>query len=137
MRHWPRSRPPRSTRRPARTSVEAEERWRRELAAETRRAQPLGGMQPHAKPFAGDPAGSSAEQERFDNSRRNFIALVLCLMVGTAGLPHILTRYHDALRARGAAVGDLVLVFILLYLSAPALAVMLKVGVRPLGGFLV
>ncbi|WP_409983385.1 VC_2705 family sodium/solute symporter [Roseateles sp.] len=114
-----------------RTSVEAEERWRRELAAETRRAQPLGGMQPHAKPFAGDPAGSSAEQERFDNSRRNFIALVLCLMVGTAGLPHILTRYYttpSVREARQSVTWSLVFIC-LLYLSAPALAVMLKVEV--------
>ena len=35
----------------------------------------------------GEPAGD-------EHSRRNFLALVFCLMVGTAALPHILIRYY-------------------------------------------
>ena len=44
--------------------------------------------------FAGDPQGSASKQTAFDLSRRNFLALVFCLMLGTAGLPHILMRCY-------------------------------------------
>jgi hypothetical protein len=51
-------------------------------------------MPPHAQQFAGNPDGSLSERNEFDTSRRNFLALVFCLMVGTAALPHILMRYY-------------------------------------------
>lgn len=114
-----------------RTPAEAGERWRRESAAENRLAQPLSGLVPHGQPFAGNPDGSPAEQERASEARRNFLALALCLMVGTAGLPHLLTRYYTTPSA-GAARESVAwsLVFIcLLYLTAPALAVMVKTEV--------
>lgn len=117
------------------TPAEAEERWRREQASEAQLAQPLSGLAPHTQPFpdisAGNPDGSPAERDTANESRRNFIALVLCLMVGTAGLPHLLARYYTATSV--AAARDSVawsLVFIcLLYLTAPALAVMVKIEV--------
>jgi cation/acetate symporter len=37
----------------------------------------------------------------FENSRRNFLALVFCLMVGTAALPHILMRYYTTPSVKG------------------------------------
>ena len=89
---------------------------------------PLAGMPPHARPFAGDPDGTPAEQEAYSLSRRNFLALVLVLMVGTAGLPHILTRYYTVptvAEARTSVAWTLFFIA-LLYLFAPALAVMLK-----------
>ena len=49
---------------------------------------------PHATPFPSgnpDPVKNAAER---DTKRLNFIALVVCLMVGTAALPHILMRYY-------------------------------------------
>jgi len=114
-----------------RTPAEAEERWRREQVAEAQLAEPLSGLAPHAQPFAGDPAGSPDEQRRYDESRRNFIALMLCLMVGTAGLPHLLTRYYTTTSVAGAreSVAWSLVFICLLYLTAPALAVMLKVEV--------
>lgn len=92
-------------------------------------AEPLAGLAPQALPFAaGDPQGGQAEQAAFERSRRNFLALVFCLMVGTAAMPHVLTRFYttptvaEARRSVGWA-----LVFIsLLYVCAPALAVMVK-----------
>jgi cation/acetate symporter len=51
-------------------------------------------MPRHAQPFAGDPNGTKAEQQDFNSSRLNFLALMFCLMIGTTGLPHVLTRYY-------------------------------------------
>ena len=114
-----------------RTPAEAEERWRREQAQEAQLARPLSGLVPHTQPFAGNPEGAPAEREQASEARRNFIALALCLMVGTAGLPHLLTRYYtttSVATARESVAWSLVFIC-LLYLTAPALAVMVKTEV--------
>jgi cation/acetate symporter len=54
----------------------------------------------------------------------NFLALTFCLMVGTAGLPHILTRYYTTPSVRDARTSvawSLFFIF-LLYFTAPAYA---------------
>jgi cation/acetate symporter len=54
----------------------------------------------------------------------NFLALTFCLMVGTAGLPHILTRYYttpSVRQARQSVAWSLFFIF-LLYFTAPAYA---------------
>ncbi|HRE17593.1 MAG TPA: VC_2705 family sodium/solute symporter, partial [Rhodocyclaceae bacterium] len=59
---------------------------------------------------------------------KNFLALVLCLMVGTAALPHILMRYYttpSVKEARQSVFWSLFFIF-LLYFTAPALAVLVK-----------
>ena len=64
----------------------------------------------------------------FDTSRRNFLALIFCLMVGTAALPHILMRYYttpSVKEARDSVTWSLFFIF-LLYFTAPALAVLVK-----------
>ena len=96
-------------------------------AADTK-AQPLGGMPPHAQQFAGNPDGTPKEQLLYDTSRRNFLALVFCLMVGTAALPHILSRYYTVPSVRQArqSVTWSLLFIVLLYFTAPALAVLVK-----------
>ena len=114
-----------------RTPPEAEERWRREQAGEALLAQPLSGLVPHMQPFAGNPDGSPPEREQASAARRNFIALAFCLMVGTAGLPHLLTRYYttsSVATARQSVAWSLIFIC-LLYLTAPALAVMVKTEV--------
>ena len=61
-------------------------------------------------------------------SRRNFLALIFCLMVGTAALPHILMRYYtvpSVKEARQSVTWSLFFIF-LLYFTAPALAVLVK-----------
>ena len=92
------------------------------------KAQPLGGMPPHAVQFAGNPDGTPKEQLLYDTSRRNFLALVFCLMVGTAALPHILSRYYTVPSVRQArqSVTWSLLFIALLYFTAPALAVLVK-----------
>jgi len=106
----------------------AREQWSRSLAYYQDRAQPLGGMPRHTVPFAGDPQGSASEQQLFQTSRLNFLALMFCLMVGTAGLPHLLTRFYTTptvAEARTSVAWSLFFIA-LLYLSAPALAVLVK-----------
>jgi cation/acetate symporter len=102
--------------------------WTRQLQVAQNKSLPLNGMQPHAQPFAGDPTGTPQERKVFHESRLNFLALVFCLMVGTAALPHILMRYYtvpDVKQAR-TSVAWSVLFIAVLYLTAPALAVLVK-----------
>ena len=114
-----------------RTPVEASELWQRQQASNSARAQPLAGMPLHAQAFAGDPDGTPAEVQQFDESRRNFLALVFCLMVGTAGLPHLLARCYTTPTVRAARESVVWSLFFigLLYITAPALAVLVKLEV--------
>jgi len=111
-----------------RTVEGAVAKWQADLAIAQRKARPLNGMPRHAQPFAGDPNGDPIAQDAFETSRRNFMALVFCLVFGTAALPHILARFYTTPgvhQARQSVVWALVFI-LLLYLSAPALAVMVK-----------
>ncbi|MCW5633781.1 MAG: cation acetate symporter [Rubrivivax sp.] len=102
--------------------------WTAAKAAADGRTRPLGGMPRHANQFAGDPNGDAAAKKAYDESRRNFLALIFCLMVGTAALPHILMRYYttpSVKEARESVTWSLFFIF-LLYFSAPALAVLVK-----------
>ncbi len=62
------------------------------------------------------------------NEFHNFWALVLCLMVGTASLPHILMRYFTTPNVRQArqSVGWSIFFIFLLYFTAPAYAAFAK-----------
>ncbi len=102
--------------------------WTAARTANEARARPLAGMPPHAQAYAGDPNGDEKAQKAFNDSRRNFLALVFCLMVGTAALPHILMRYYttpSVKEARSSVTWSLFFIF-LLYFTAPALAVLVK-----------
>ena len=102
--------------------------WTRAKAAADAKTKPLNGMPRHAAQYAGDPNGDAAAKKTFDESRRNFLALIFCLMVGTAALPHILMRYYtvpSVKEARASVTWSLFFIF-LLYFTAPALAVLVK-----------
>ncbi len=76
----------------------------------------------HAEPY---PGSTEAAQ---NIARKNFLALVFCLMIGTAALPHILMRYYttpSVKEARESVSWSLFFIF-LLYFTAPALAVLAK-----------
>ncbi len=110
------------------TADDAKKKYTADKAAATARALPLAGMPPHAQQFKGDPNGDAAAQKVFDVDRRNFLALIFCLMVGTAALPHILMRYYttpSVKEARDSVTWSLFFIF-LLYFTAPALAVLVK-----------
>lgn len=102
--------------------------WSRQKMEADTKSKPLNGMPPHATPYTGDPQGSAAERREYDESRRNFLALVFCLMVGTAALPHILMRYYTVpdVKAARKSVAWSLLFICLLYFTAPALAVLIK-----------
>lgn len=106
----------------------ARKAWTAARTANEAQAKPLAGMPNHAQIYAGDPNGDAAAKKAFDESRRNFLALVFCLMVGTAALPHILMRYYttpSVREARESVTWSLFFIF-LLYFTAPALAVLVK-----------
>ncbi|MEK0416336.1 MAG: hypothetical protein RI949_342 [Pseudomonadota bacterium] len=108
--------------------ADAKKAWTAGKTANEGRAKPLAGMPNHAAIFAGDPNGDEKAQKTFNESRRNFLALVFCLMVGTAALPHILMRYYttpSVREARESVFWSLFFIF-LLYFTAPALAVLVK-----------
>jgi len=110
------------------TEADAKKAYTAAKTANEARAKPLAGMPPHAQQYAGDPNGDEKAQKTFDDSRRNFLALVFCLMVGTAALPHILMRYYttpSVKEARESVTWSLFFIF-LLYFTAPALAVLVK-----------
>jgi cation/acetate symporter len=78
---------------------------------------------------AAAPAKEGAKVENYltvpqGNKMWNFLALTFCLMVGTAGLPHILTRYYTTPSVREArtSVGWSLFFIFLLYFTAPAYA---------------
>jgi cation/acetate symporter len=79
------------------------------------------GLKPHAQPF-------------INYSPGNFFALILCLMVGTASLPHVLMRYFttpSVRDARKSVAWSLFFIF-LLYFTAPAYAAFSKLEVYSL-----
>jgi len=117
--------------------------WKRAETSAKGRAGPVAG---HATAFSGKGAEKKLLQENpnatpeeiakaraedkkaSDTKRLNFITLVLCLMVGTASLPHILMRYYttpSVREARRSVFWSLFFIF-LLYFTAPALAVLVK-----------
>jgi cation/acetate symporter len=101
------------------TPEDAKKRWEAEKAAALARTAP---PRPHATPFPGK------DEKAREIARKNFLALIFCLMVGTAALPHILMRYYTTPSVREARVSvtwSLFFIF-LLYFSAPTLAVLVK-----------
>jgi cation/acetate symporter len=75
-------------------------------------------LKPHVQPF-------------LNYSPANYFALILCLMVGTASLPHVLMRYFTTPSVREARVSvawSLFFIF-LLYFTAPAYAAFSKLEV--------
>ena len=87
---------------------EAKEKWTAAKTAAAGRSKPI---KPYLEPFA-----------RLD--MKNMLALVFCLMVGTAGLPHILMRYYTVPSVKQAriSVGWSLFFIFLLYFTAPAYA---------------
>jgi cation/acetate symporter len=98
---------------------EAEQAWISARASNHARAQPL---TPHTEPFPGKDEAAS------DIKRNNFLALVFCLMMGTAALPHILVRYYTTPTVREARKSVFWTLFFImvLYITIPALAALVK-----------
>jgi cation/acetate symporter len=101
------------------TVDDAQGRWEAARAANLARAEPL---TPHAEPFPAD------DPRQADIQRNNFLALVFCLMLGTAALPHILMRSYTTPSVHETRVSVFWTLFftLLIYLTIPALAVLVK-----------
>ncbi len=93
-------------------------RWETAMYSAAERATP---PVHHAEAFPGDADASWS-------LRVNFLALVFCLTVGTAALPHVLMRYYTTPSVRQAreSVFWSLLFILLLYITAPAYAVFVK-----------
>jgi cation/acetate symporter len=98
---------------------EAQALWTELRAANLQRASP---PEPHATPYPG------ATQEESDRRRNNFLAVVFCLMFGTAAMPHILMRAYTTPSVHETRVSVFWTLFfiLLIYLTIPALAVLAK-----------
>ncbi len=77
-------------------------------------------------------AGVKAHIAPFTNyTPANFFALILCLMVGTASLPHVIMRFFTTPSVRDArkSVGWALFFIFLLYFTAPAYAAFAKLEI--------
>lgn len=76
----------------------------------------------HAEAFPAE------DPEQNLSQRINFLALIFCLTVGTAALPHVLIRYYTTPTVRQAreSVFWSLLFILILYMTAPAYAVFAK-----------
>ena len=101
------------------TQDEAARAWTEARDANLARARP---PKPHATPFPAETQAAS------DTSRNNVLALVFCLMLGTAALPHILMRSYTTPSVGETRVSVFWTLFfiLLIYLTIPALAVLVK-----------
>ena len=102
----------------------ARKAWNAEKAIGAR-ATPV---RPHTEAFAASGKTPEEIEKNRGVAKRNFLALIMCLMVGTASLPHILMRYYttpSVHEARVSVFWSLFFIF-LLYITAPALAILAK-----------
>jgi cation/acetate symporter len=108
-----------------RSEAEARAGYQREQDQARAQARPLAGLAPQSGTVG---AGGAAGTAGGGAARANFLALVFCLMLGTAAMPHVLTRCYTTASVADArrSVGWSLLFIVLLYISAPALAVMVK-----------
>jgi cation/acetate symporter len=93
--------------------------WEKEMFSAHERSKP---PTHHAEAFPGETAEQRLPQ------KINFIALIFCLTVGTAALPHVLIRFYTTPTVRQAreSVFWSLLFILVLYVTAPAYAVFAK-----------
>ena len=85
-------------------------------------------VKPHAEAFAAGGKDDAEKEKNRNKAKKNFLALIACLMIGTAALPHILMRYYttpSVHEARVSVFWSLFFIF-LLYFTAPALGILAK-----------
>ncbi len=101
---------------------EARQKWQAARNSNLARSLPVTA---HTEPFPGQTL------EESNIKRNNFLALVFCLMLGTAAMPHVLIRYYttpSVAEARTSVFWSLFFIM-LIYITIPALAVLVKVDI--------
>ncbi|MFZ6845855.1 sodium:solute symporter family protein [Undibacterium sp. RuTC16W] len=101
------------------TPQEAQQRWTDAKNNNLGRAEPtITNYTPYA----------AKDRNESDIKRNNFLALVFCLMMGTAALPHVLIRYYTtpSVRESRESVFWSLFFIMLLYITIPALAILVK-----------
>lgn len=110
------------------------ERARRDLPLDEDQARSrweaamLQAVEKAAPPFHHADAFPGEDEAARNRQRINFLALIFCLTLGTASLPHVLTRYYttpSVQQARKSVYWSIIFILIL-YLTAPAYAVFAK-----------
>lgn len=98
---------------------EARRKWHQDRLDYLKMAEP---PTRHTEPFPGKDEAAS------DIKRNNFLALVFCLMLGTAALPHVLVRYYTTPSVQQTRTSVFWTLFFImaLYITIPALAVLVK-----------
>ncbi|MBL8395172.1 MAG: VC_2705 family sodium/solute symporter [Candidatus Accumulibacter sp.] len=101
------------------TSEDARNYWESQMR---KAAQRGAAPEHHTTPYPGN--GEAVNE----TARVNFLTLVFCLMIGTAALPHVLTRYYTtpSVRETRRSVFWSLLFILALYLTAPAYAAFVK-----------
>jgi cation/acetate symporter len=112
------------------TADEARRNWERSQASNLARAAlPSSAYMPYAPKAAHlQPQSKTDAQIESDRKRNNFMALVFCLMLGTAALPHLLVRSctTPSVRASRESVFWSLFFILLVYTMLPALAILVK-----------
>lgn len=109
-----------------RTESEARQIWQNSYQMNRKRSEPLGSSMPTT-----DADGSSEAGQNDPDSalfRRNVLALMFCLFLGTLGLPHLLTRYFTTPSAAATRTSVAWTTFFVaaLYICIPAMAILVK-----------
>ncbi|MBI3230316.1 MAG: cation acetate symporter [Burkholderiales bacterium] len=102
--------------------------WQREAASSLARAAPVLAQVSVFPKDAALQSNGELDSSTRHSERNNFLALVACLMLGTCALPHILIRSYTVPNVQASRNSMFWTLFFiaLLYLSIPALAVLIK-----------
>lgn len=109
-------------------SEAARKAWTRARDDSVLRSQPLAGLPTQAPANGTSLIEDEPSSDGARNTTLNFVALILCLMAGTAGMPHVLSRFYttpSVREARWSVVWALAGIAVL-YICAPILAVLLR-----------
>ena len=111
-----------------RDEATAKRQWTQARDHALARAKPLGAMPQHTGQFSADAQSEAHSKNSFELTRENFLALMFCLMVGTASLPHLLTRFYTtaSVKETRRSVSWSLFFILLVYLTIPAVAIAVK-----------
>lgn len=107
-----------------RSQAQARTLWQQQYQRNMLRSKPLAGMPAMAEM----PQHAKQSNASWQQLQGNIWALLFCLLVGTLGFPHLLTRYYTttSVAATRSSVAWTVFFVALVYICIPAMAVFVK-----------